>query len=163
MVSEPPGRVQSSASCSGDSPPAHSNTKSAPRPAVSAFTAAACAGASPSSGPSRWVAPIALASASRAGSRSMATITSACCSRAPCTAFRPTAPQPTTTAAEPGSTRAIRTAAPTPVITPQPIRQARSNGMAFGTAIAPDSGTTVYCACVEVTEKWLSIRSPSSR
>jgi hypothetical protein len=47
----------------------------------------------------------------------------------------------------------MRVAAPTPVITPQPIRQARSNGIAFGTAIAPDSGTTLYCACEETTEK----------
>ena len=53
----------------------------------------------------------------------------------------------------PGSTCALRTAAPTPVITPQPMMQARSNGISFGTAIAPDSGTTVYSACVDVVEE----------
>ena len=57
-----------------------------------------------------------------------------------------------TTTLEPAATLALRTAAPTPVITPQPMMQARSNGMSFGTGMAPDSGTTVYSACVEVTE-----------
>jgi hypothetical protein len=37
-------------------------------------------------------------------------------------------------------------------MTPQPMMQARSNGISFGIAIAPDSGTTVYSAWVEVTE-----------
>ena len=62
----------------------------------------------------------------------------------------------------PASTLAMRAAAPTPVITPQPIRQARSNGISSGTAIAPVSGTTEYCAWDEMTEKWCS-RSPSQR
>ena len=52
----------------------------------------------------------------------------------------------------PGSTLALRTTAPTPVMTPQPMMQARSNGISLGMAIAPDSGTTVYSAWVEVTE-----------
>ena len=54
-------------------------------------------------------------------------------SRAPCSAFRPTAPQPITSTLAPGSTLAFRTTAPTPVITPQPMMQARSNGISLGT------------------------------
>ena len=73
-------------------------------------------------------------------------------SRAPWITFKPTAPQPITTTEEPGATWALRTAAPTPVMTPQPMRQARSKAISFGTGIAPDSGTTVYSAWVEVTE-----------
>ena len=53
----------------------------------------------------------------------------------------------------PAATFASRQTAPTPVMTPQPIRQARSKGISFGTAIAPDSGTTEYSACDETTEK----------
>jgi hypothetical protein len=34
------------------------------------------------------------------------------------------------------------------------MMQARSNGISFETAIAPDSGTTVSSACVEVVKKW---------
>jgi len=68
--------------------------------------------------------------------------------------LRPTAPQPITSTLDPGSTCAFLTAAPTPVITPQPMMQARSNGISFETAIAPDSGTTVSSACVEVVKKW---------
>ena len=83
----------------------------------------------------------------------MAMIVPAPASRAPCTAFRPTAPQPITATEAPASTGATRVAAPTPVITPQPIRQARSNGISFGTLIAPDCGTTAYCACDDTTEK----------
>ena len=44
--------------------------------------------------------------------------------RAPCTAASPTAPQPITITVSPWWIEAILSAAPTPVITPQPIRQA---------------------------------------
>ena len=42
---------------------------------------------------------------------------------------RPTPPQPKTATVEPGSTFAVLSAAPTPVVTPQPISAARSSGM----------------------------------
>ena len=58
-----------------------------------------------------------------------------------------------TTTLAPGLTFALRTTAPTPVMTPQPMMQARSNGMSRDTTIAPDCGTTVYSACVDVTKK----------
>ena len=54
---------------------------------------------------------------------------SAPASNAPCTALRPTPPQPITTTLLPGSTRAVLVTAPTPVITEQPTRHARSSGM----------------------------------
>ena len=50
--------------------------------------------------------------------------------------------QPITIAISPHTGRAIRVAAPTPVITPHPISAARSNGMASGTRIALCAGTT---------------------
>ena len=65
-----------------------------------------------------------------------------------------------TTTLAPGLTFALRTTAPTPVMTPQPMMQARSNGMSRDTTIAPDCGTTVYSACVDVTKKWCT-GSPS--
>ncbi len=98
------------------------------------------------------VAPNCTARASFAGPRSTAMILPAPTSRAPCRALRPTAPHPITTTLAPAGTLALRTTAPTPVITPQPMMHARSKGMAFGIGIAPDCGTTVYSAWVEVTE-----------
>ena len=100
----------------------------------------------------------------------MAMIVPAPASPAPWIAFSPTAPQPITATEAPGCTGATRVAAPTPVITPQPIRQARSNGISRGTRIAPECGTTAYWACEETTEKWwsgaaaqLNRERPSSR
>ena len=70
--------------------------------------------------------------------------------------LRPTAPHPKTATLEPGETFATRATAPTPVITPQPIRQARSNGMSLETGMAPASGTTQYSACDETKIWWWS-------
>ena len=75
----------------------------------------------------------------------------------------PTPPQPKTATDEPGVTFAVLIAAPTPVITPQPIRQARSKGISLGTGIAPDSGTTQYSAWEQIIEKWCSFRPPRVR
>ncbi len=55
-------------------------------------------------------------------------------------------PQPITATVASGAGRAIFSAAPTPVITPQPIRQARSNGMSLLTLIALCAGTMAYSA-----------------
>ena len=71
---------------------------------------------------------------------------------APCTALRPTAPQPITATELPPEARDARRP-PTPVMTPQPIRQARSNGISSARTIAPVSGTTQYSACEDTTEK----------
>ncbi len=84
-------------------------------------------------------------------------------SRAPWTALSPTAPAPITSTDEPGVTRATRVAAPTPVITPQPIRQARSNGISRGTTTALLSCTTQHSACEDTAEKCRTSRPLSER
>src|SRR6185369_15385808 len=48
------------------------------------------------------------------------------------TTLRPTPPQPTTATVEPGVTLAVLSAAPTPVVTPQPARQMTSSGTSLG-------------------------------
>ena len=48
---------------------------------------------------------------------------------APWMQLSPTPPHPITATVEPGSTLAVLNTAPTPVVTPQPIRAARSSGM----------------------------------
>ena len=48
---------------------------------------------------------------------------------APLMQDRPTPPQPITATVLPGSIAAVWMTAPTPVVTPQPIRAARSSGM----------------------------------
>ena len=57
--------------------------------------------------------------------------------------LRPTPPTPKTTAVSPGRTLARLSTAPTPVRTPQPIKQAEVNGMSFGIRIAWTSETMV--------------------
>ena len=73
-----------------------------------------------------WVAPNRLASSSFASTRSTATISAAPAIRAPWMAAMPTPPQPNTTTDEPGATLAVLMAAPTPVVTPQPMSEATS-------------------------------------
>src|SRR5271170_7631304 len=75
------------------------------------------------------VAPISRASSSFEAMVSIAMIRSAPAMAAPLTAERPMPPQPITATVEPGSTLAAWNTAPTPVITPQPTRAARSRGM----------------------------------
>ena len=66
--------------------------------------------------------------------------------RAPWIAARPTPPQPNTATVEPGSTRAVFRAAPTPVVTPQPMRAARSNGMSSRTFTIAFWWTSIFSA-----------------
>ena len=82
--------------------------------------------------------------------------------RAPCTAASPTAPQPITITVSVCPMRAMLSAAPTPVITPQPMRQARSNGSSLGTAIACCSGTMQYSPKAPRNIRCLS-SAPSAR
>ena len=140
----PPGRAASNARRKPASLPAASNTASAPRPRVSERTTSA---ASSWVASIAWVAPNRRAVSSFSGRTSTAMIGAARARRAPCTAFSPTPPQPITRALSPTATLATLRTPPTPVMTPQPIRQARSNGMSSGTTIAPDSGTMQYSAC----------------
>ena len=61
----------------------------------------------------------------------------------PCTTFSTTPPTPKTAMLAPAGTAAVLMTAPTPVITEQPMRAARSSGMSRSIAIAEDSATTV--------------------
>ena len=58
--------------------------------------------------------------------------------------LRPTPPQPTTATVAPGSTLAALTAAPTPVVTQQPITAALSSPSSDGQGMHDTSGTTEY-------------------
>ncbi len=67
------------------------------------------------------VMPNRRAIASRAGLRSMPMILSAPASFAPWITLRPMPPRPNTTTLAPNSTLAVKSTAPTPVVTPQPM------------------------------------------
>ena len=65
-----------------------------------------------------------------------------------------------TTTEEPGSTFAAFTTAPTPVMTPQPINEARSNGTSLPILIAAASGTTSSSANVPAPAIPNNVSSP---
>ena len=60
----------------------------------------------------------------------------------------PTPPQPKTTTDEPGATLAVLMAAPTPVMTPQPMSEAISKGTSSSILMAACHGMTVSSAQV---------------
>jgi hypothetical protein len=62
---------------------------------------------------------------------------------APWMTLRPTPPQPQTATTSPGCTLAVLIAAPTPVMTPHPTRQARSSGASSRILIAAFALMTV--------------------
>ena len=67
-------------------------------------------------------------------------------------AAMPTPPQPKTTTDDPGVTLAQFTAAPTPVVTPQPMRAAISKGTSSSMAIAARSWMVAYSLNVPVPD-----------
>ena len=69
---------------------------------------------------------------------------------APWMAAMPTPPHPKTTTFEPGWTFAVLMAAPTPVVTPQPMSEAISNGTSASILTAPSTGIVRYSANVPV-------------
>ena len=138
----PPLRAQLSAVVSVAGLPTESNTKSAPRPAVSSRTALAVS----SDASSVCVAPNCTESASGIGRRSIAMICSQPAMLAPCTMLSPTPPTPITTTDAPGGTCAALVTAPTPVSTAQPSVASASNGTSCGTGMAPSSATTTESA-----------------
>ena len=69
----------------------------------------------------KCVMPNLRAIASRAGLRSTPMILSAPTIFAPWITFRPMPPRPNTTTLAPASTFAVKSTAPTPVVTPQPM------------------------------------------
>src|SRR5215467_6593943 len=153
QTTSPPGRTASTVVRNAAALPAASITASAPRPPLSCLAAAATS--------SRLaftprVAPMRRARSSLPSSMSTAMIFAAPASLAPCTAASPTAPQPITITVSACPIWATLSAAPTPVITPQPIRQARSNGMSGGTMIACCSCTMQYSPKAPMNIKCLS-------
>ncbi len=58
-------------------------------------------------------------------------------------------PRPNTATVEPGSTLAVLSTAPMPVVMPQPSRQTLSSGAALLILARAISGTTVYSEKVE--------------
>src|SRR5881296_2126750 len=110
-VAVPPGRRQSKHCSAAFFKPMASKEKSTPPPVISRIAGTgSCAEAS-----TTWVAPSSRAVASLWPCTSTAMIIRAPPMRAPWIAARPTPPQPNTATMEPGSTRAVFRAAPTPV------------------------------------------------
>ena len=68
--------------------------------------------------------------------------------RAPWMTDWPTPPQPMTATVEPGSTSAVLSAAPTPVVTPQPISASCSSGTSVSTLTIDDSLQVIASANV---------------
>ncbi len=94
------------------------------------------------------MAPNFLAVSSLSSTRSTATISAAPQTRAPWITLMPTPPQPKTTTEEPGTTLAVFMAAPTPVMTAQPMSEATSKGTSSSILIAACHGMTVSSAQV---------------
>src|SRR6185437_1396029 len=109
--------------------------------------------ASPSEASTKSVAPNWRANGSLSATVSTATIRVAPAMRRPWMTLRPTPPTPNTAAVSPGRTRARLSTAPTPVSTPQPMRQADVSGTSFGIRTAWTSETTVSSEKTEVAAK----------
>ncbi len=91
----------------------------------------------------------------------MAMIWRAPAMRAPWITEFPTPPHPKTATLEPGATRAVFSAAPTPVVTPQPTKAARSNGMSLSIFTTARSCSSIISAnpdksenCAMPTPSW---------
>ena len=72
----------------------------------------------------------------------------------PLSALRPTPPVPKTATVLPGSTFAVRSAAPKPVVTPQPISEARSSGMSSRIFTSPFLCNSMYSAWLPTRACW---------
>src|SRR5450755_4250569 len=84
---------------------------------------------------------------------STATIRVAPAMRRPWITLRPTPPTPKTAAVSPGRTLARLSTEPTPVSTPQPMRQAEDSGTSLGMRTAWTSLTTVISLKTEAAAK----------
>ena len=65
---------------------------------------------------------------------------------------RPTPPRPMTATLEPGSTAAVLSTAPTPVVTQHPMSAATAGSTPSGRGTAAASGTTVASAMVAIEQ-----------
>ena len=73
---------------------------------------------------------------------------------APWMQLSPTPPSPKIATVEPGSTLAVFSTAPMPVVMPQPSRQTFSRGASLLILATETSGSTVYSLNVLVPMKW---------
>ena len=110
--------------------------------------------ASPSAAFTTSLAPSLRASSSFHGTVSTAMIRPAPAIRAPCSAESPTPPQPITATLLPGAICAVLSAAPTPVVTPQPISAACSSGMSSRIFTSAFSCTSICSAKPERCANW---------
>ncbi len=82
--------------------------------------------------------------------------------RAPWITACPTPPQPMTATLLPGSTRAVLSAAPTPVVTPQPMSASCSSGTSVSTRTTQASCTVIWSANVPRAVRAMALL-PSAR
>ena len=142
-VQVPPGRKILNAWVAAAGTPIASNEYSTPWPPVISMIA--------SSRLSVWelivcVAPKREAMSSLDSTMSIATILAAPAMRQPWMILSPIPPQPITATVEPPGTSAVYSAAPTPVITPQPISAASAIGISSGILTIPFSEVTIISA-----------------
>ena len=139
----PPLRIDWKACSTVRLSPIASNEKSTPPPPVRSRI---CSTGSPAVASTLCVAPRSRAVRSLCSSTSTAMIIRAPAMRAPWITDRPTPPAPYTATVEPGFTRAVLRAAPTPVVTPQPISAAMSNGTSLSIGTTPLSCSSICSA-----------------
>src|ERR1039458_1207685 len=134
-------------------PPVH---PSAPvtRPGPGGTISRIAATASDDEASTKWVAPNCRASVSLEANVSTAMIRLAPASRSPWITLRPTPPTPNTAAVSPACTLARLSTAPTPVSTPQPMRQAEVMGTSLEILTAWTSLTIVDSANPDVAAKF---------
>src|SRR5882757_7516128 len=129
-------------------------TASAITPQVSSLTSARAAPASLTV----CVAPNDGATPRLKSTGSTATMHLAPAARAPCTAFIPTPPVPTTTTVSPGLVPAQTLPDPKPVVTPQDTRDAASSGIQSCTLMNDRSEATTYSekvpTCIKAIRSW---------
>ena len=102
----------------------------------------------------KWVAPNCRARASFEATVSTATMRLAADRRSAWITLSPTPPTPNTAEVSPGATLARLSTEPTPVSTPQPMRQAEVKGTSLEMGTAWTSWMMVYSAKTEAAAKF---------
>jgi hypothetical protein len=140
--------------------PVHSSVKSTPSPPVSSRRAST---GSVTVASMVSVAPNSVASDSRDGTRSMATIRVQPRSRAASSADRPTAPVPKIAMLEPAGGASALNTAPAPVDSPQARGPSSSMGASGATLTTLRSHVITRVANDDWPKKWLCTGSPPGR
>ena len=104
------------------------------------------------------MAPTRRLASRRAAAGSTATIVAAPAMRAPWTTDCPTPPQPMTATLDPGCTPAVFSAAPRPVVTPQPSSASWSSARSVCTGTIDASSTTIASANVPQPHTAVAVR-----